>query len=68
MQEGLTLTIWDVIDPEEHKLIRKRIQARMEGKKSKFASNIYSAIRRDGSKFRAEVSTSLVTYQGKSVI
>lgn len=68
MHEGLSLKIWDVIDPEEHRIIKKRIKERMEGKKPIFDSNIYNAIRKDGSKLMAEVSTSLVTYHGKPVI
>jgi PAS domain S-box-containing protein len=40
----------------------------MEGRASSFASNVYTAVRKDGSKFRAEVSTSLITYQGKPVM
>ena len=68
MEEALGLTIWDVIDPDEHQLVMERIQERTEGRASAHASNIYSAIRKDGSKFRAEVSTSLVTYQGKRVL
>ena len=68
MEEGLRLTLWDVVDPDEHTRIGERIQARMEGKAPPFASNIYRAIRKDGSRFRAEISTSLVTYQGKPVM
>jgi len=65
MQEGMNLTIWDVVDPEEHSIIAERITARMQGKVHKYASNIYGAVRKDGSKYRAEVSTSLVIYKGK---
>ncbi len=68
MQEGLNITVWDVIVPEDYQIIQKRIQARVEGRESSFASNIYNAIRKDGSKFRVEVSTSLVTHQGKHAI
>jgi two-component system cell cycle sensor histidine kinase/response regulator CckA len=68
MQEGLSLTIWDVIEPDEHHFIKERIQAWMESKAPSFASNVYGAIRKDGSKFRAEVSSSLITYKAKPVI
>ena len=68
MQEGLNLTIWDVIDPEAHDKIAELIRARLDGRFMKFDRRIYSAIRKDGSIFRAEVSTSLVTFQGQTAV
>ena len=68
MEEGLSLTLWDVVDPEDHPVIRERLQNRMEGRDPRFASHTYSAVRKDGSRFKAEVSTSLVTYQGRPVM
>jgi len=68
MQEGLELTVWDVISPEDHGDIRKRIQARLEGKKLGSERQRYTAVRKDGSTFRAEVSTSLVTFQGRPAV
>jgi PAS domain S-box-containing protein len=68
MEEGLSLTLWDVVDPEEHELIRRRIQDRMGDEKAIFASNVYDAVRKDGSRFRAEVSSSLVSFEGKPVV
>lgn len=68
MQQGLNITIWDVIDPEVHDQIAALIQARLNGKLMKFDRRIYPAIRKDGSVFRAEVSTSLVTFQGQTAV
>jgi PAS domain S-box-containing protein len=68
MQEGLNLTMWDVIDPEVHDQIAALIQDRLNGKFMKFDRQIYPAIRKDGSVFRAEVSTSLVTFQGQTAV
>ena len=68
MQEGLKLTMWQVIDPEAHNQIAGLIQDRLNGKFMKYDRRIYSAIRKDGSTFRAEVSTSLVTFQGQTAV
>lgn len=57
-----------MITPKEHQIIRDRIEARMERRETRFASNIYDAVNRDGSILRAEVSTSIITYQDKPVI
>ncbi len=64
IQEGLSLTLWDITDLNEHKIIKERIQARLEDQKPDNTSNIYNTVRKDGSTFRAEVSYSLVTYHG----
>jgi len=67
-QEGLSLTLWDVMDPCEHPVIRKRMRSRIEQAVRSFSSNVYRARRKDGSTFRAEISSSLVTYQGRPVL
>lgn len=63
MKEALNLTFRDVIDPEHHDHIRALISARLKGKFMKFDRQVYRVIRKDGSAFRAEVSTSMVTFQ-----
>lgn len=68
MKEALSLTIRDVIVPEAHDYINELIQARLMGKFMKFDRQVYLAIRKDGSTFRAEVSTSMVTFQDQTAI
>jgi PAS domain S-box-containing protein len=68
MPDALALTVWDVIDPGEHQLIKKRIRARMEGTASGHADHTHSAVRQDGSTFRVEVSNSVVTYKGEPAV
>ena len=63
MEEGLKLTVWDVMSPEDHQRIEKRIQARLEGKPPSSELQAYTAIRKDGSTFRVEISTSTVAYR-----
>lgn len=68
MEEGLALSLWDVIDPEDQARITDLIQARLKGRFMKFDRQIYQVIRKDASTFRAEVSTSLVTFQEHTAI
>jgi PAS domain S-box-containing protein len=62
MAERLGLSIWDVTAPNDHAQIKKRIQARMKGDKQFSERRVYTAVRKDGSTFLAEISSSLVTY------
>lgn len=68
MEEGLALAIWDVISPKDHRLIRNRIKTRFEGKTPDHERHVYTALRKDGSTFRAEILTSMVNYQGERAI
>jgi PAS domain S-box-containing protein len=67
-KDGLKLTIWDVISPEGHETAKKRIKTWLEKPDLKLDSVFYTVSRRDGSKFLAEVSSSIVIYKGKQVI
>jgi len=64
IKEGLELTVWDIMSPEDHERIRERIQARVEQKALGSEHQTYTAVRKDGSTFRVEISTSLVSFQG----
>lgn len=68
MSEALSLTLWDVVDTAEHIRVRQRIQSRLDGENIAHATDIYNVVTSKGSRFRAEVSTSLVTYEGKPVV
>ncbi len=68
MDEGLSLAIWDVISTKDHQAISDRIKARLKGKALDHKRHTYTALRKNGSTFRAEILTSLVNYQGKSAI
>jgi len=60
--------LWDVVCPEEHERIQKRIQVRLEGEALGDERQIYNSLRKDGSTFRSEISTSLVTYREKPAL
>ncbi|MES0447385.1 MAG: PAS domain S-box protein, partial [Desulfobacterales bacterium] len=62
MQEGLELTVWDALSSEDHERIKKRVQARVEGNRLGPDIQTYTAVRKDGSTFRLEVSSSLIIF------
>lgn len=68
VQEGLNMSVWDIINPEEHNLLRARIDGKIKGELPTSDSVIYTAIKKDGSHFRAEVNATPVTYQGISAM
>jgi PAS domain S-box-containing protein len=68
MSEALKLTIWDFIDPKERPRLQQGVQDRILGRGPNFSSKIYTVFGKDKLSFTAEVSTSLTTYQGRTVI
>jgi PAS domain S-box-containing protein len=66
--EGITKSIWDVIDPADHELIKRRLQAKTNGELPVSARHAYTGIRKDGSRIRAEVSASVGEFQRDPVI
>jgi PAS domain S-box-containing protein len=68
MPEALNISIWDAISPEERDRVTKHIQSRVEGSRLNAETDIYTTIRKDNTTFRAEISTSLVTFEGKKAI
>ena len=68
VEEGLSMSIWDVVSPDEYNLLRGRIDGKIKGELPPSDSVIYTAIKKDGSNFRAEVNATPVTYQGISAM
>ncbi len=68
VQDAAKYTIWNMILPAEYPIIKERIEGKMNGSLLNSTRHILSAARKDGSTFRAEISASLVTYQGKPVL
>ncbi len=67
-QEGLNLTIWKALSPEDHTRIKKRVQARLEGNKLGPDIQTYTAVRKNGSTFRLEVSSSSIIFQDRPAV
>ncbi|MCD4717904.1 MAG: PAS domain S-box protein, partial [Desulfobacterales bacterium] len=63
INEGLELKFWDVLSYDDHKRIQDLIESWMEGKKSSPEHQIFTAVHKDGSNFRIEISTSIVNFQ-----
>lgn len=68
MMEGLETSIWEIITPKQHDIARARIETLMDKPDSRIDTVIYDVIRKDGSTFKAEVSTSSVIYEGRLAI
>ena len=68
IQEVLELSIWDVMSPEDHGNIKKLITEQSEHKRLSLERRIHTAVRKDGSTFRIEISISFITFQGNPVI
>jgi len=68
MEEALSLTIFDVIAPEGHGRIQKHIKAWLDSKEIIAEHQIHKAVRKDGSFFQMEVSSSFITFQGRRSI
>ena len=68
MQEGLSITIWDVVSPEDQERIRQRIQKRLEGENLRSEKQLYNGVSKDGSIIRSEISTSFVNFQGSPAV
>jgi PAS domain S-box-containing protein len=67
-EEALKLTLWDTSAEEDHARIRRKVQGRLDGSYLDPGHAIYTARRKDGSTFRAEVSASLVNYRNRPAI
>lgn len=58
------LTFWDACDPEDHETIRRRLLERLQGQPVA-QPQVYTGVRKDGSRFRFEISVAMVTYRGQ---
>ena len=68
LQEGLKLTVWDIISSVDHERVRKRIQARFEGQSLSSERQVYNSVHQDNSTLRVEISTSAVTFRDRLVV
>ena len=68
MQEALTRSIWDIIAPEEHEILKESIREQLEGKTFGPIRNTLKAMHKDGSEIKTEVSASIVSFQRENVL
>jgi PAS domain S-box-containing protein len=64
MQEALSLSIWDMVASGEHEGLRNDMRAAIEKKPITPLNGSYKMVRKDGSEFMADVSASIVFFQG----
>jgi len=67
MEEALKLTIWDLISPEDHVPIHRDIERWVNDEAHIDNHEVINTIRKNGSRLRVEVSTSLVKFEEKIV-
>ncbi len=68
MEEGLSLTLWDMIPENEHAQIKETIQSRIKDGHLAPERRMYNGKRKDGNIFKAEISTAIITYQEQIAI
>jgi len=68
MQEGLKQNFWAVVPQQDHAGVRMKIEERLAGKRLFSNRQIYTVMRKDGSTFQADTSTSFITFQEKKAI
>ena len=62
-QEAMGLTFWDVVKPDDHPALKSALLRQMKGTETHLPPRVCHSLRKQGSEFRAEISTSLVTYE-----
>lgn len=69
MEEAMGLTLWDIVAPEEHDGILRRLKAQMD-KEGTFDSvpKVYRILRRDGTSLRGEISASFRVEKGRNLL
>ncbi|MFZ5586066.1 MAG: PAS domain S-box protein [Thermodesulfobacteriota bacterium] len=68
--EGLGLTLWDVLPPEDHRRAAERF-ARLDGggrEQDMAGPGVYTGVRKDGSRFLLEVTSTLVSFEGRPAV
>lgn len=67
-EEALGLTLWQVIDAQDHALVREAIERWRRSLKVSTTANIYRVRRKDGTTFRAEISGAVVAFDDKPAL
>jgi two-component system, cell cycle sensor histidine kinase and response regulator CckA len=67
-EEASGLTLWDVVAIEDHPAMEALIAVQKKGTQTHLAPQVYRAVRKHGAEFRAEVSTSLVTFEERPAL
>ncbi|MBN1904268.1 MAG: response regulator [Deltaproteobacteria bacterium] len=65
-EEGIDLTIWDLIHPNEHEAIEKTLQTWPDDyENAPTKSGLFTGLKKEGSIIRIEINASIVAYDGE---
>jgi PAS domain S-box-containing protein len=67
-EEALQIRLWDVLSKNDHGVMRRLMEAQQSGRRVNAAPQSYIAVRKQGTQFRAEISTAIVTFNEKRAI
>lgn len=67
MDEALRMTVWDLICPEDHKMIQRDIDRWLSRESIEDDHSVINTLRKDGSTLRVDILKSVVKFQGKMV-
>lgn len=67
-EEALQIRLWDVLSKNDHGVMRRLMEAQQSGRRVNAAPRSYIAVRKQGTQFRAEISTAIVTFNEKRAI
>lgn len=63
LQEAMALTFWDVVQPDDHPPLKIGLSTQKKGAESHLPPIVCRAMRKQGTEFRAEISTARVVYE-----
>ncbi len=67
-QDGLRLSFWDLIVPQDHDRFQNWVLAHMHGEDHDGAPQVFTLRRKDCTTFLAEVTVSSIDFQGKAAV
>jgi two-component system, cell cycle sensor histidine kinase and response regulator CckA len=67
-KEGLALTLWDIIEAEDQNALKAVVDRRLKSEKGLSLPATFRANRKDGTHFRAEISSATVTFEDQPAI
>ncbi len=68
LEETLRLNLDDLVLPDEKHIMKQRMLARSRGELPLTASHVFTVLKKDGTRFRAETNSAMVSYEGKPAI
>ena len=67
-QEGLSLSLWDIIAPDDHEALGAMMDASGDGDRIGPGPQVFRALTKEGNVIRAEISAARVTFEEKPAL